>query len=103
VRGQRVLIVARDDANRVVFRGKQSQLQLSAKSSDVGEAGETIGAELQGDDIEIAFNARYILEMLGVCPSERVVIRLSGPLNPGIIVPDGRDDYIYVVMPMQIM
>jgi len=62
-----------------------------------------VSEQLQGDDIEIAFNARYILEMLGVCPSERVVIRLSGPLNPGIIVPDGRDDYIYVVMPMQIM
>ncbi len=100
---RRVLIVARDDANRVVFHGSGSELTMSAQSSEVGQAQETIAADLQGEEPEVAFNARYLVDMLEVCPTERLAIWLSGPLNPGTLVPEGRDDYTYVLMPMQIM
>ncbi len=100
---RRALIVARDDANRVVLRTTEEGLQITASSPDVGEAEELVAATLEGDQAEIAFNARYLLDMLEAVDTAEVVMQLSGPLNPGLMKPAGRDDYTYVLMPMQIM
>lgn len=100
---RRAMIVARDDANRVVLRGEGSTLQISAASPDVGSVEEKVEMELEGEPVEIAFNVRYMLDMLETAGSEQVVMNLSGALNPGTVRPAGREDYIYVLMPMQIM
>ncbi len=100
---RRALIVARDDANRVVLRSTEDGLQVTADSPDIGHAEEEVPATLEGEVVEIAFNVQYLLEMLEVANSEEVVMQLSGPLNPGMLIPAGRDDYTYVLMPMQIM
>lgn len=100
---RRALIVARDDANRVVVRSTEGGLQVTADSPDVGHVEEQVPAILEGDPAEIAFNARYLLEMLEVAGTEQVVMQLAGALNPGTVKPVGRDDYTYVLMPMQIM
>lgn len=100
---RRALIVARDDANRVVLRTTEEGLEVTANSPDVGHAEELVPVTLEGEAAEIAFNARYLLDMLEVVGSDEVEMQLSGPLNPGLIKPVGRDDYTYVLMPMQIM
>ena len=100
---RRALIVARGDADRVVLRTTDDGLLVTADSPDVGHAEEQVPVALEGDAVEIAFNARYLLDMLEVAGSEQVVMHLSGPLNPGVVKPVGRDDYTYVLMPMQIM
>lgn len=99
---RRALIVAREDANRTVFAPGPEFLQIRAESPDVGRVEEQVPATLEGDSIEIAFNARYILDILEATPTERVTIDLSGPLNPGMIRPEGDDTYLCVLMPMQI-
>ncbi len=100
---RRAFIVARLDSNRVVLRGEESLLRLSAQAPDLGSVEEEIEMELTGDPIEIAFNARYLLDMLEVAGGEQVALHLAGSLNPGTLRPLGRDDYTYVVMPMQII
>jgi DNA polymerase-3 subunit beta len=100
---RRAFIVARHDSNRVVLRGEDNLLRISAQVPDLGTVEEEVEMELTGDPIEIAFNARYLLDMLEASGSEQVVLHLAGSLNPGTLRPLGRDDYTYVVMPMQIM
>jgi len=100
---RRALIVAREDANRVVFHTSEEGLQITADSPDVGHVEEKIPAKLEGEAIETAFNAGYILDVLEAAGSEDIQIALSRPLEPGVIRPSDRDDYTYVVMPMQIM
>jgi DNA polymerase III subunit beta len=100
---RRMLIVAREDANRVVLRGADGMLTITADSQDVGHAEEQIPATLEGDEPEIAFNARYLLDALQAIGEEEVLIELSQPLSPGTLKPQGSDDYVYVIMPMQIM
>ena len=100
---RRALIVAREDAYRVVLRTEGSSLQISAESQDVGKVGEEIPCHLEGEAAEIAFNCRYLLEVLEALGSEEVNLDLSGPLNPGMIRAQGAEDYLYVLMPMQIM
>ncbi len=99
----RALIVAREDANRVVLKTEGGTLKITASSQDVGHAEESIPVTLEGDDAEIAFNARYLLDMLDAVNTTEVVMELSGPLNSGAIKPVGDDTYLYVLMPMQIL
>lgn len=100
---RRMLIVAREDANRVVLRGSDGTLTITADSQDVGHAEEQIPATLEGEEPEIAFNARYLLDALQAIGEEEVVMELSQPLSPGTLKPQDSDDYVYVIMPMQIM
>ncbi len=100
---RRALIVAREDASRVVFHTSEEGLRITADSPDVGHVEEQIPAELEGEPIETAFNASYIMDMLEAVRGEEVRLALSRPLEPGVIRPTDRDDYTYVVMPMQIM
>ena len=100
---KRALIVAREDANRVVFRTSGNVLKITAEAQQVGNVEEEAEVVLDGDDAEIAFNARYMLELLDALETDRVTVQLTGPLNPGMMRPEGSEDYLYVLMPMQIM
>lgn len=100
---RRALIVAREDANRIVLRPSGETLQITAKTQDVGNIDESVPASLEGEPTEIAFNARYLLDVVEAMDVEHLVLQLSGPLNPGMVRMQGVEDYLYVLMPMQIM
>ena len=66
------------------------RLTITAESGDVGRGHEELAATVSGDDIEIAFNADYLEDVLGVIQSDQVVWQLSGPLSSGLL--KGVDD-----------
>lgn len=100
---RRAAIVAREASNRVILKTEGERLIISAESGGVGKAREDVEVIREGDDIEIAFNAKYMLDVLNVIDSEGVRFELTGPLNPGLIRPVDGPDYLYVIMPMQIV
>ncbi|MBC7286829.1 MAG: DNA polymerase III subunit beta [Armatimonadetes bacterium] len=100
---RRTLIVARDDGNRVVFHMAGQVMTLVAESQDVGRAEEEIEVEMEGEPMDIAFNARYLLDALDAMGSDRIRIDLTGPHSAGAITPEGDDTYLYVLMPMQLV
>ena len=102
---KRAAIVARDNANRVVLETEGAQLVISAESGTVGSAHEEVEVAREGDDIQIAFNAKYMSDVLNVMDTEGVVLELTEPLRPGILRPigDNADDYLCVLMPMQVI
>lgn len=102
-RVRRASIVARENANRIVFHTDGDCLVMTAESGDVGKAYEELEVVKEGEDIEIAFNAKYLVEFLNVVGTEGLFMELTGPLNPGLMKPVGKSDYLYVLMPMQIM
>ncbi len=102
-RVRRASIVARENANRVILKTEEDRLVITAESGDVGKAYEELEIVKEGDDIEIAFNAKYLIEFLNVVGTEGIIMELTGALNSGKLAPVGREDYIYVLMPMQIM
>jgi len=99
---RRAAIVARAEASKLVFRTQDGSLLITAESGDVGQAHEELAATLEGEDLEIAFNAEYLTDVLGVMGSETVVWELTGPLSPGLLKGADDPDYLYVVMPMQL-
>ncbi len=68
----------------------------------VGRIKESLPAEIDGPDIEIGFNNRYLLDALKNCKNDEVIICLNNPENPVKIVPPDSDDYTFLVLPMRL-
>jgi len=89
----------------VRFSFSDSRLVLTASSKEIGDATVELDVERNsgGDEaLEIAFNAVYILDLLDSLDDEKVVFQLKDQLSPGIMRPQGSDDYTYVIMPMRL-
>jgi DNA polymerase III subunit beta len=95
-------ILAKDAANVVRLAVGEGTLTLQAQTAEVGDDEAPLPAAVTGDGVQIAFNARYVLDALGVIDSEEVALGFNGPLQPGVIRPVGRDDYLYIVMPVRV-
>ena len=99
---------ARDSANIVRLKitpaegGDGGKLTVLANSAEQGDNVTEMGAEVQGGAIEIAFNARYLLDVFSVISSPKVALETSNPQSPGVIRSVGDDRFIHVIMPMHI-
>ncbi len=101
---KRLAIVARQNANKIIFRISDGEIVMSAESQEVGKAEERLVTEVEGEPMEIAFNAQYLAEALNVLSSDIVRFELTGTLSPGVIKPVGEERFfLYIVMPMQIL
>jgi DNA polymerase-3 subunit beta len=99
---RRVNIVAKGSAEKAILTTKGNLVEMTAESPDVGKAFEEVPVSMDGGDITIAFNARYLQEVLSILDGEQVTLELTGALNPGILRPSNSDGFLYVVMPMQV-
>lgn len=99
---KRAAIVGREDMNRVVLKTSGEKIIIQARAGSVGRAYEEVEAVRDGDDVEVAFNAQFLLDVLNVIETEGVQIDLFQPLSPAVVRPVDQDDYLCVVMPMQV-
>lgn len=100
---KRAIILAKDSAYRVRFSGKPDQIVLSAQSTDKGEAKEEVPAVSKNGDVDIAFNARYVLDALAAMKSTDVRAEMTEPSRAAVFRPaEGGDDQFCVIMPMAI-
>jgi len=99
---RRVSLLSSERARGIKLNVQEDSLEVSANNPDLGEASEDVKVKYGGDEIEIGFNSRYLLDVLNVLPdNENVEISLKDQLSPGVV--RGIDkDYCYVVMPMRI-
>ena len=72
-----------------------------AAAADVGDAEGDVEAELEGDAVTIAFNARYLTEALQNLAGDRLALEFGGPLSPGVLKPVDDADYVHVIMPVR--
>ncbi len=99
---RRVSILSSEKTHSVRFKVSAEGLEISASNPDLGESREAIDAEVQGEPLSIGFNAKYFQDALAVLGGERVMLELGDSLNPGILKGDGREDVMFVVMPMRL-
>jgi DNA polymerase III subunit beta len=99
-------IFARDGSGivrLVVTPGSESgpgRLAVSARSEEIGDDVGEIDATVEGADSKIAFNGKYLMDVLGVLKETQVALETTNPSSPGLIRPVGSDKYTHVVMPM---
>ncbi|MDQ3879826.1 MAG: DNA polymerase III subunit beta [Chloroflexota bacterium] len=103
---RRASIFARDSANIVKLElagdgADGSRLAITAHAADLGENADSLDARIEGSSTSIAFNARYLIDVLSNLGSDEAALELSGPLAPGVIKAVGQDDYVHVIMPVR--
>jgi len=76
------------------------KLTVSARSEEIGDDVGEIDATIEGEEAKIAFNGKYLIDLLGVLHESQVALETSNPSSPGVIRPVGVDNYIHVIMPM---
>jgi len=76
------------------------RIVLSARAEEVGDNVGEVDATVEGEEARIAFNSKYLSDVLGVLRQDRVVLETTSPSSPGVIRPVGVDNYVHVVMPM---
>jgi DNA polymerase-3 subunit beta len=103
---RRVSIFSNKSTNQVALNISGSELQLAAQDVDFSfEGNERMKCQYNGEDLMIAFNARFLIEMLSAADSDEVTIELSTPTKAGIIKPTEKDDneeMLMLVMPLML-
>ncbi len=102
---ERIAVLADQHNNvvRIATEPATGLVQISADAQDVGSGSESLPAEINGDAVQIAFNARYVLDGLKAMDCDRVRLSCNAPTTPAILTPANDDPGLtYLVMPVQI-
>ncbi|TAH02839.1 MAG: DNA polymerase III subunit beta [Sphingobacteriales bacterium] len=103
---RRVSVFSNKSTNQVVLNIQGSQLQLAAQDVDFSfEGNERMKCQYDGEDLNIAFNAKFLIEMLSGAESEEIKVELSTSTKAGIIKPteqDDNEDLLMLVMPLML-
>lgn len=76
--------------------------QISCAQQDVGSAQETVKSEIEGEDVEIAFNYNYVMDGLNAVHGDEVTVEIQSSFKPGIFRTEGEESYLYLLMPIRI-
>ncbi|MBE8953694.1 MAG: DNA polymerase III subunit beta [Quinella sp. 1Q7] len=87
--------------NTVKFTFTQNGIAISSTSPEVGDANTSVEAQVTGDDLEISFNAEYVLDVLKILTTTRVSIELNDRYSPAAFTEPDDPNYIYVVTPVR--
>ena len=101
---ERIAVFA-DQKNNVVkvsIDSAADEITLSVESQDIGSGRESIPAQISGEDIDIAFNIKYLMEGLKALPATEIVMQLNSSLTPVIFSPSGGLKMTYLAMPVQL-
>ena len=103
---RRVSIFSNKSTNQVVLNITGSELQLAAQDVDFSfEGNERMKCQYNGEDLQIAFNAKFLIEMLNAAESDDIVMELSTSTKAGIIKPTDQgesEDLLMLVMPLML-
>ncbi|MGB9911486.1 MAG: DNA polymerase III subunit beta [Microgenomates group bacterium] len=95
-------IFARESANVVKLKIKKGELKISANAPQVGENLVNLEVSQEGEDNNIAFNVRYLLDFLNSTSAKKIVFETSGALNPGVFKPEDDSSYLHLIMPVRV-
>ncbi|KOP27526.1 DNA polymerase III subunit beta [Hapalosiphon sp. MRB220] len=101
---ERIAVLADQKNNlvKVSVNGDAQEITLSVESQDVGSAMESMPAQISGEDIDIAFNIKYLMEGLKALPASEILIQMNTELTPVIFTPLGGLKMTYLAMPVQL-
>jgi DNA polymerase-3 subunit beta len=97
-------IFARDGSGivrlQIMPRDGKGKIAISARAEEIGDNLGEVDATVEGEEAKIAFNSKYLMDVLGVIAKEEVALETTTSSSPGVIRPVGDESYIHVVMPM---
>lgn len=95
-------VFARQTAGIVKMSIKSGKIIISANAPSVGKNTIEVDAKTIGEENDIAFNARYLLDFLSIATSEEISFEMTGPLNPGVFKEEGDSTFLHLIMPIRV-
>ena len=101
---ERIAVLADQQSSVVKIQLSDSDIAaISADAQDIGSANESLSVSCSGENFDIAFNVRYLLEGLKVISCEKVILKCNLPTTPAVLVPENNiNAFTYLVMPVQV-
>lgn len=100
---ERASLMAKDGNNNLIKLDIEDEIIILSSNSQLGKVREEVGINLQGDKIQIAFNSRYLLDVLKVLDEEEVILEMTSSVTPCIIKGKLADNYRYLVLPVRVV
>lgn len=85
----------------VKMQANKEGLKILAKNSDKGEVDLLVPGILKGEGFKVTVNYRYVLDGLKNISTEKLVMEFTGEDSPLVIKPEGRNDFVYLIMPLR--
>ncbi len=95
-------IFARESANIVRLTIKKNALVISANTPQIGEESSEIEVVVEGEENEIAFNFRFLIDFLNSVSEEEIVLQMTSPLSPALFRPVKNSAYSHIIMPVRV-
>jgi DNA polymerase III subunit beta len=103
---KRMSVIASDQTHRIRLSFNAGMLRFSVQTPDLGEATDELPVRFTGDQLDIGFNASYLLEILRYIPTEEVKMTFKAPERAATVEPEGWNDpasYLCLVMPLRLV
>ena len=99
---ERVAIMVSEKNSIIKFEFADNALKLSGNSPEAGNSQDEIDIKYTDEPLAIAFNYKFILEFLKIAESDEILVQLNTPLSATVLAPCSDEDYLYLVMPVQL-
>lgn len=98
---ERVAVMANERTNLVRLSFNDNQLKINSSNLDFGGAEDDLEIEYMGDEMDIHFNVKYLIDGIRTLDSDKVQFGMNAPLNPVVVKPISDSKYIYLIMPIK--
>ena len=95
-------VFARENANIIKIKIEGGKMGITAKSAGVGEGDVIIDVNQEGEDNEIAFNVKFVLDFLKNIEGKTINMELSSPIEPALFTTDDDPNFLHVIMPVRV-
>jgi len=99
---KRASLFARDNANIIKLQMEKDGVVVRAESSQIGTSVSRLTASVEGEELTVAFNARYLLDYLASSTSEKVIWETEGELKPSVFRNEDEGTWVQVIMPVRV-
>jgi DNA polymerase III subunit beta len=99
---RRMAILSSEKFKGILLEISASSIKISSSNPELGDAMEELDVIYGGEPLAVRFNARYLLDVLGVAETECIEMKFKDELSPSIIVPEKIDSFLAVIMPMRL-
>ena len=95
------LLANEEKANLIRLNIRDDKIKIRS-NSEIGNVNEEVYSNVNGEELDIAFNSRYILDGIKIMETEEIELSFMGSLNPCIIKPVGDENYTYLALPVRL-
>ncbi len=94
-------LFSQNTANNIKLKTEKDYINIFARSSQIGDSQIKVKADISGDNLEIAFNARFLMDVLNNLSGKEIVLGLTEKLAPAKITDPNNKNYLYIIMPLR--